>query len=65
MLIHEVGDAVYWEDSDSRIDRDDAIKGIFHAAETVGRKYLDRQSVPNTLAVKHIILFYEEWVNCL
>jgi len=43
VLLHEVGDAVYWEDSDSRIDRDDAIKGIFHAAETVGRKYLDRQ----------------------
>ena len=43
VLLHEVGDAVYWEDSDSCIDRDDAIKGIFHAAENVGRKYLDRQ----------------------
>lgn len=43
VLLHEVGDAVYWEDSDSCIDRDDAINGIFHAAENVGRKYLDRQ----------------------
>jgi AAA+ ATPase superfamily predicted ATPase len=43
VLLHEVGDAVYWEDSDNSIDKDDAIKGIFHAAENVGRKYLDQQ----------------------
>ncbi|MEA1906541.1 MAG: ATP-binding protein [Euryarchaeota archaeon] len=43
VLLHEVGDAVYWEDFDNCIGRDDAIKGIFHAAENVGRKYLDRQ----------------------
>jgi len=43
VLIHEVGDAVYWEDSDSCINKDDAIKGIFQAAENVGRKYLDQQ----------------------
>ena len=43
VLLHEVGDAVFWEDSDNSIDKDDAIKGIFHAAENVGRKYLDHQ----------------------
>lgn len=43
VLLHEVGDAVYWEDSDNSINKDDAIKGIFHAAENVGRKYLDQQ----------------------
>jgi AAA+ ATPase superfamily predicted ATPase len=43
VLLHEVGDAVYWEDSDNCIDKGDAIKGIFHAAENVERKYLDRQ----------------------
>ena len=43
VLLHEVGDAVYWEDSDNCIDQSDAINGIFHAAENVGRKYLDRQ----------------------
>ena len=43
VLLHEVGDAVYWEDSDNNIDKDDAFKGIFHAAENVGRKYLDQQ----------------------
>jgi len=30
VLLHEVGDAVFWEDSDNSIDKDDAIKGIFH-----------------------------------
>ncbi len=43
VLLHEVGDAVYWEDSDNSIDKNDTIKGISHAAESVGRKYLDRQ----------------------
>jgi len=43
MLMHEVGNAVYWEDTDSKIDKLDAIDGIGTAAESVGRKYLDPQ----------------------
>jgi len=43
VLLHEVGDAVYWEDSDGCIGKGDATNGIIHAAENVGRKYLDRQ----------------------
>jgi len=43
MLMHEVGDAVFWLDTDDNIDEKDAIGGILMVAETVGRKYLDRQ----------------------
>ena len=40
-LMHEIGDAAYWLDTDGRIDRHDAVGGIASAAEEVGRKYLD------------------------
>jgi len=43
MLMHEVGDAVFWKDTDDRIDENDARGGIMQAAEVVGRKYLDPQ----------------------
>lgn len=40
MLMHEVGDATFWLDEDSNINSDDAVDGIFFAADNVGRKYL-------------------------
>jgi hypothetical protein len=43
VLLHEVGDAVFWEDTDGVVDQRDALGGIIVAAENVGRKYLDRQ----------------------
>jgi len=43
MLMHEVGDAVFYEDIDNKIDRKDALFGIHIAADIVGRKYLDPQ----------------------
>jgi hypothetical protein len=43
MLLHEVGDAVFWADSDNRITKNDALSGIIEAADIVGKKYLDRQ----------------------
>ena len=43
MRLHEVGDAVFWQDSDMRIDESDAINGITEAARTVGKKYIDPQ----------------------
>ena len=42
-LIHEIGDAVFWQDTDERIDGIDARKGIMEAAQTVGRKYIGPQ----------------------
>jgi hypothetical protein len=43
MLMHEVGDAVFWQDTDNNIDRGDAKQGIEEAARTVGKKYIDPQ----------------------
>jgi len=43
MLMHEVGDAIFWEDTDRFIDNDDAWKGILQALENIGRKYLAPQ----------------------
>lgn len=42
-LMHEIGDAVFWADSDNFIDLTDATLGLVTAAQQVGRKYLDRQ----------------------
>lgn len=44
-IMHEIGDAVFWTDSDGVVDTDDATAGIVDAAEAVGRKYVDRQVV--------------------
>lgn len=43
MLMHEVGDAVFWLNTDNCIDEIEARRGIVEAAETVGKKYLDPQ----------------------
>ncbi len=43
MLMHEVGDAIFWKDGDGNIDKHDAKEGLLQAAEIVGMKYLDRQ----------------------
>ena len=41
ILMHEIGDAVFWGDTDGIIDENDASKGIFDAADRIGTKYLD------------------------
>jgi len=51
MLMHEVGDAVFWQDSDGQIDLSDARQGITEAARNVGRKYIGTQ-VSNVLRNK-------------
>jgi len=43
MLMHEVGDAVFWQDTDNNIDMDDSRQGIMEAARIVGKKYIDPQ----------------------
>ena len=42
-IMHLVGDAAYWIDSDGVVDRDDAQAAVMAAAEDVGRKYVDQQ----------------------
>lgn len=41
ILMHEIGDAAFWMDTNGVIDEKDAIQGILKAAEKVGEKYLD------------------------
>jgi hypothetical protein len=41
ILMHEIGDAVFWADTDGVVDREDVLQGIVKAAENVGQKYLD------------------------
>jgi len=41
LLMHEIGDATFWINTDEKIDEKDAIQGILTAAEKVGQKYLD------------------------
>ncbi len=43
MLMHEVGDSVFWQDTDYNVDESDAINGIREAARSVGKKYIDPQ----------------------
>jgi AAA+ ATPase superfamily predicted ATPase len=43
MLMHEVGDAIFWLDDDNNIDKMDALSGIIEASENIGKKYLDPQ----------------------
>ena len=43
MLMHEVGDAVFWQDTDNHINESDAKQGIMEAARNVGKKYIDPQ----------------------
>jgi len=43
MLMHEVGDAVFWQDTDNQVDITDARQGIFEAARNVGKKYIGAQ----------------------
>jgi len=43
MLMHEVGDAVFWQDTDNHVNETDARRGITEAARIIGRKYIDPQ----------------------
>jgi len=42
-IMHLVGDAAYWQDTDGLIDGQDAFTAVVLAAEEVGRKYVDQQ----------------------
>lgn len=43
MFMHEIGDAIFWEDTDDSIDVHDVGKGIWQATENIGKKYLESQ----------------------
>ncbi|MDR2623807.1 MAG: ATP-binding protein [Methanobrevibacter sp.] len=39
-MMHEIGDAVFWEDEDFHVDLSDALTGILNAGKQIGDKYL-------------------------
>ncbi len=41
VMMQEIGDAVFWEDRDGVVNRDDAGEGVVGAAKKVGQKYLN------------------------
>jgi len=43
VFMHELGDVVFKADTDSHIDRKDALHGILRAAEVIGAKYVEPQ----------------------
>ena len=40
IMMHEIGDAVFWADTDGLVDKNDTITGLLAAADNVGQKYL-------------------------
>lgn len=42
-IMHEIGDAAFWIDTDGVIDRDDAFRSLIVAADAIGKKYVDQQ----------------------
>jgi len=51
MLMYEVGDAVFWQDTDGHVDESDAMQGIMEAAGIIGKKYIDPK-IANVLRSK-------------
>jgi AAA+ ATPase superfamily predicted ATPase len=41
VFMHEIGDSVFKLDTDDKIDRQDALKGILLAAQAIGAKYIE------------------------
>jgi hypothetical protein len=42
-IMHEIGDAAFWTDTDGVIDEEDAMTALEVAAEAIGKKYVDQQ----------------------
>ena len=42
-IMHLIGDAAYWSDTDGRVSGEDALRAVITAAEEVGKKYVDQQ----------------------
>lgn len=42
-IVHMVGDAAFWIDTDGTVDKHDAITAVLVSADDVGKKYVDQQ----------------------
>ena len=56
-MMHEIGDAVFWEDKDFKIDFEDAFNGILRAGNQIGDKYLQPVINSNIRSDKYISIF--------
>ena len=43
VMMHELGDATFWENTDDTVDKNDALIGVVAAAQRVGEKYFSTQ----------------------
>lgn len=41
ILMHEIGDAIFWNAADNNVNNKNALAGILEAADRIGKKYLD------------------------
>jgi hypothetical protein len=41
ILMHEIGDAVFWRTTDDNVTQEIAVQGVLEAADRIGKKYLD------------------------
>jgi|UniRef100_A0A7V6A172 hypothetical protein len=57
LLMHEIGDATFWRDTDGRIDENDALNGVLDAAEKVDEKYLDPKVYRAIRSDRYISIF--------
>ncbi|MDR0912533.1 MAG: ATP-binding protein [Methanobrevibacter sp.] len=56
-MMHEIGDAVFWADTDNKIDIDDALQGILKAGNQIGDKYLKPVVNSNIRSSKYKSIF--------
>jgi len=42
-IMHVLGDTAYWLDKDGVVDKEDADRAVFAAADEIGKKYVDQQ----------------------
>jgi len=59
VMMHELGDAAFWENTDDLIDANDAARGAIKAADRVGAKYFSPQVYEEVQSQKYRrILFH-------
>jgi hypothetical protein len=52
-MMQEIGDGVFWEDTDSIIDKKDALHGIFEAGIQIGKKFVKPEIDSSIYSVKY------------
>jgi len=57
VMMHEIGEAVFWADIDNKIDFQDALQGILKAGNQIGDKYLKPVVDSNIRSYKYKSIF--------